>query len=171
MNSSWLTSKPIRYGRRKMAATDWLKNRLSSPNISIGARNGFIHAGAAAGWGEVDGSAMRALLLRESLPGELPDGRRTCPLPDSRVAGQATGAQPDPMAGWALLALLAAAGHLERERAGRASALISYVAADYPTAVGPRGEVLSPEELAEQGQFVREAAAVLRSSAAEDLAR
>jgi high-affinity iron transporter len=74
------------------------------------------------------------------------------------------------MAGWAFLALLAAAGSAARERAGRASALISYVAADYPTAVGPGGEVLSPEELAEQGQFVREAAAELRASAAEDLA-
>jgi len=74
------------------------------------------------------------------------------------------------MAGWALVALLAAAGPAERERAGRASALVSYVAADYPTAVGPGGEILSAEELAEQGQFLREAAAELRASAAEDLA-
>ena len=75
-----------------------------------------------------------------------------------------------PMAGWALVALLAAAGPAERERAGRASALVSYVAADYPTAVGPGGEILSAEELAEQGQFLREAAAELRASAAGDLA-
>jgi high-affinity iron transporter len=75
------------------------------------------------------------------------------------------------MAGWVVLALLAAADPAARERAGRASALVSYVAGDYATAVGPRGEVLSPEELAEQGQFLREAAAELRSSSAEDLAR
>ena len=75
------------------------------------------------------------------------------------------------MAGWVVLALLAAADPAARERAGRASALVSYVAGDYAAAVGPRGEVLSPEELAEQGQFVREAAAELRRSAAEDLAR
>jgi len=74
------------------------------------------------------------------------------------------------MSGWVLLALLAAADPAARERAGRASALISYVAGDYAVAVGPRGEVLSPEELTEQGQFVREAAAELRASAAEDLA-
>ena len=74
------------------------------------------------------------------------------------------------MAGWALVALLAAAGPAERERAGRASALVSYVAADYPTAVGPGREILSAEELAEEGQFLREAAAELRALAAEDLA-
>src|SRR5215467_645985 len=74
------------------------------------------------------------------------------------------------MAGWVVLALLAAADPAAQERAGRAGALVSYVAGDYAAAVGLRGEVLSPEELAEQGQFVREAAAELRSSAAEDLA-
>jgi len=75
------------------------------------------------------------------------------------------------MAAWVLLALLAVADRASRERAGHASALVSYVAGDYAVAVGPRGEVLSPEELAEQGQFVREAAAELRAAAAEDLAR
>ena len=74
------------------------------------------------------------------------------------------------MTGWVLVALLAAADPAARERAGRASALLSYVAGDYAVAVGPRGEILSPEELAEQGQFVREAAAELRASSAEDLA-
>lgn len=75
------------------------------------------------------------------------------------------------MAGWVVvLALLAAADPAGRERAGRASALVSYVAGDYAAAVGSRGEILSPEELAEQGQFVREAAAELRASSAEDLA-
>jgi mono/diheme cytochrome c family protein len=74
------------------------------------------------------------------------------------------------MAGWALVALLAAADPAARERAGHASALVSYVAGDYAVAVGARGEVLSAEELAEQAQFVREAAADLRASAAEDLA-
>jgi high-affinity iron transporter len=69
-----------------------------------------------------------------------------------------------------LLALLAAAAPGARDRAGRASALVSYVAGDYATAVGPHGEVLSPEELAEQGQFVREAAEELRPEAS-DLAR
>ena len=75
------------------------------------------------------------------------------------------------MAGWVVVALLAAADPAARERAGRASALVSYVAGDYAVAVGPRGEMLSPEQLAEQGQFVREAAAELRASSAEDLAR
>jgi high-affinity iron transporter len=74
------------------------------------------------------------------------------------------------MAASVLLALLAIADPAARERAGRASALVSYVAGDYALAVGPHGEVLSPEELAEQGQFVREAAAELRASSAEDLA-
>lgn len=74
------------------------------------------------------------------------------------------------MAGWLLLTLLAAADPAMRERAGRASALVAYVAGDYATAVGPRGEILSPEELAEQAQFVREAASELRASAS-DLAR
>ncbi len=75
------------------------------------------------------------------------------------------------MAGWVVVALLAVADPAARERAGRASALISYVAGDYATAVGPRGEILSPAELAEQGQFVREAAAELRGASADDLAR
>jgi high-affinity iron transporter len=75
------------------------------------------------------------------------------------------------MAGWVVVALLAAADPAARERAGRASALISYVAGDYATAVGPRGEILSPAELAEQGQFVREAATELRALSANDLAR
>jgi len=75
------------------------------------------------------------------------------------------------MAGWLLVVLLAVADPALRERAGRASALVSYVAGDYAVAVGPRGEVLSPEELAEQGQFVREAAAELRAADAGDLAR
>jgi len=75
------------------------------------------------------------------------------------------------MAGWVLFALLAVADPVARERAGRAAALVSYVAGDYAVAVGPGREVLSPEELLEQGQFVREAAAELRAVAAEDLAR
>ena len=83
---------------------------------------------------------------------------------------RASGAQPAGMAGWLLLTLLASADPAVRERAGRASALVSYVAGDYAAAVGPAGEVLSPEELAEQGQFVREAALELRASAAQDLA-
>jgi high-affinity iron transporter len=75
------------------------------------------------------------------------------------------------MAGGVLLVLLAAADPALLNHAGRAAALVSYVAGDYAVAVGPRGEVLSPEELAEQGQFVREAAAELREAGSEDLAR
>jgi high-affinity iron transporter len=70
-----------------------------------------------------------------------------------------------------LAVLLAAAEPGARDHAGRAAALVSYVAGDYAAAVGPRGEILSPEELAEQGQFVREAAAELRSAGADDLVR
>ncbi len=77
------------------------------------------------------------------------------------------------MAAWLVLALVLAAPvpPALRERAGRALALVSYVAGDYAAAVGPRGEVLSADELSEQGVFVREAAAELRSCAATDLAR
>ncbi|MFL5313339.1 MAG: c-type cytochrome [Myxococcales bacterium] len=92
-------------------------------------------------------------------------------MDDCGLAGRPGGAQPGRMAGWMLLALLAVADPASREHAGRASALVTYVAADYAVAVGPEGQVLSPEELAEQGQFVREAAAELRAAAAEDLAR
>ncbi|MFL5308850.1 MAG: FTR1 family protein [Myxococcales bacterium] len=49
----------------------------------------------------------------------------------------------------------------------RAVALLDYVAGDYPRAVGPSGEVLSPDELAEQQHFVLEAAQELRDDAGE----
>ena len=75
------------------------------------------------------------------------------------------------MAGGVLLVLLAAADPAVQNHAGRAAALVSYVAGDYAAAVGPSGEILSPEELAEQGQFVREAAAELREAGGADLAR
>lgn len=75
------------------------------------------------------------------------------------------------MAGGVLLVLLAVADPTVRDHAGRAAALVSYVAGDYAAAVGPGGEILSPEELTEQGQFVREAAAELRDAGGEDLAR
>jgi len=77
----------------------------------------------------------------------------------------------DRMTGLVALLLLATADPAARERAGRAAALVSYVAGDYAAAVGPRGEILSPPELAEQYQFVRQAAEELRALAAEDLAR
>ena len=47
----------------------------------------------------------------------------------------------------------------------RAVALLDYVAGDYPRAVGPSGEVLSPDEHAEQQNFVSEAAQELREEA------
>jgi high-affinity iron transporter len=47
----------------------------------------------------------------------------------------------------------------------RAVALLDYVAGDYGQAVSASGEVLSPDELAEQQQFVREAAQELRDDA------
>ena len=49
----------------------------------------------------------------------------------------------------------------------RAVALLDYVAGDYPRAVGPSGEVLSPDEFAEQQNFVLEAAQELRDEAGE----
>ena len=49
----------------------------------------------------------------------------------------------------------------------RAVALLDYVAGDYPRAVGPSGEVLSPDEFAEQQNFVLEAAHELRDEAGE----
>jgi len=47
----------------------------------------------------------------------------------------------------------------------RAVALLDYVAGDYPRAVGPSGELLSPDEHAEQQNFVSEAAQELRDEA------
>ena len=47
----------------------------------------------------------------------------------------------------------------------RAVALLDYVAGDYPRAVGAAGEVLSPDEFAEQQHFVSEAAQELRDEA------
>ncbi len=47
----------------------------------------------------------------------------------------------------------------------RAVALLDYVAGDYPRAVGPSGELLSPDEHAEQQSFVSEAAQELRDEA------
>jgi high-affinity iron transporter len=47
----------------------------------------------------------------------------------------------------------------------RAVALLDYVAGDYPRAVGASGEVLSPDEFAEQQNFVIEAAQELRDEA------
>ena len=68
------------------------------------------------------------------------------------------------------LALIAAPDPALRDRIGRAVALLSYVAGDYAVAVGPSGEVLSPDELAEQLGFVREAAQEVRTSGGPDLA-
>ena len=47
----------------------------------------------------------------------------------------------------------------------RAVALLDYVAGDYSRAVGPDGQVLSPDEYAEQQGFVAEAARELRTDA------
>jgi high-affinity iron transporter len=47
----------------------------------------------------------------------------------------------------------------------RAVALLDYVAGDYAQAVSPAGEVLSPDEFAEQQHFVQEAAQELREEA------
>ena len=75
------------------------------------------------------------------------------------------------MPGWLVVALLAAAPTgAARDRCGRALAFISYVSGDYGSAVGPRGEVLSPEELREQAEFTTEATAELRACGAADLA-
>ena len=69
------------------------------------------------------------------------------------------------------LALVVAAGQAPagdgrvdraRERMGRAVALLAYVAADYRSAVGPSGELLSQEEHREQVAFVSQAAAEVR---------
>ncbi|HEY2028638.1 MAG TPA: FTR1 family protein [Myxococcales bacterium] len=59
-------------------------------------------------------------------------------------------------------------------RLRRAVALLDYVAADYPQAVGPNGEVLSPQEHEEQKGFVEDAAREVRTdagSAGEPIAR
>jgi high-affinity iron transporter len=50
-------------------------------------------------------------------------------------------------------------------RLRRAVALLDYVAADYPQAVGPNGEVLSAQEHAEQQGFVQDAAREVRTDA------
>ena len=49
-----------------------------------------------------------------------------------------------------------------RERMGRAVALLAYVAADYRSAVGPAGELLSAEEHQEQIAFVAQSADEVR---------
>jgi high-affinity iron transporter len=66
------------------------------------------------------------------------------------------------------LALLLAAAPAE---AARAHSLLTYVAGDYPTAVGEAGEVVSAVELDEQQLFAGDAATDLRTAGAEDLAR
>jgi high-affinity iron transporter len=71
----------------------------------------------------------------------------------------------------ALTVLLAAPDPQARDRLGRVVALLEYVAADYTTAVGPKGELLSAAELAEQASFARDCASELRAAgSAEDLA-
>jgi high-affinity iron transporter len=50
----------------------------------------------------------------------------------------------------------------------RAIALLDYVAGDYARAVSPAGEVLAPDEFAEQQNFVAEAAAELRAEAGSE---
>jgi high-affinity iron transporter len=63
----------------------------------------------------------------------------------------------------ALLFLLATPDAQTRDRVGRVLALLDYVAGDYSAAVGPRGELLSGIELAEQSSFARECASELRA--------
>src|SRR2546423_10464795 len=63
MNSSWLKRSPMRYGRRKMAATDCAKKMLRSPSTSIGASSGFVQSGGRAGADEVEGSAIGGLCI------------------------------------------------------------------------------------------------------------
>jgi len=65
-----------------------------------------------------------------------------------------------------LVLLLAAAP----PEAARAYSLLSYVAGDYAMAVGPSGEVLSPQEFDEQRVFAADAARDLSASGATDLA-
>jgi high-affinity iron transporter len=55
--------------------------------------------------------------------------------------------------------------------AARAYSLLSYVGGDYPSAVGPRGEVISRQELDEQLAFATDAADGLRAAGAPDLAK
>src|SRR5256885_8544078 len=63
----------------------------------------------------------------------------------------------------ALAALLLAASPADTvPRTQHALALLDYVAGDYPSAVGPNGELLSADELKEQASFARECADELR---------
>ena len=55
--------------------------------------------------------------------------------------------------------------------AARAYSLLSYVGGDYASAVGPRGEVISRQELDEQIAFATDAAEGLRVAGAADLAK
>ena len=65
------------------------------------------------------------------------------------------------------LALLLAAAPAE---AARAHSLLTYVASDYQAAAGPRGQVISSQELEEQRIFAGDAASDLRALGAADLA-
>jgi high-affinity iron transporter len=69
-----------------------------------------------------------------------------------------------------MLALVLAAALSVHDHAERALGMLTYVAGDYASAVGPSRQVLSPEELSEQILFAREAADDLRSVGAVDLA-
>ena len=64
-----------------------------------------------------------------------------------------------------LIAAAGPAGAQPGQNLRRAVALLDYVVGDYGRAVGPRGEVLSQDELAEQQNFVAEAAQELRDEA------
>lgn len=69
-----------------------------------------------------------------------------------------------------MLGLVLAAALSVHDHAERALGMLTYVAGDYPSAVGASGQVLSREELDEQVLFAREAADDLRSLGAADLA-
>jgi high-affinity iron transporter len=69
-----------------------------------------------------------------------------------------------------MLTLVLAVALTAHEHAERALGMLTYVAGDYESAVGPHGQLLSEEELAEQTLFAREAAGDLREAGVADLA-
>src|SRR5205085_5767726 len=128
-----------RYGRRAMAITDWPVNKDSSPSTTSGAPAASASSVAASGprrsarpsprfYPETRRGAS-CVWLSEAEPGAL--RARTTMVSVARM--------------W--LAVLLAVAPAD---AARAYSLLSYVGGDYASAVGPRGEVISRQELDEQ---------------------
>src|SRR2546430_1766640 len=71
MNSSWVKSRPTRYGRRKAERMAVPLKVESSPSTSNGLASGLSHSGGLRGATAVCCSAIEVLLSRECPPREV----------------------------------------------------------------------------------------------------